>query len=389
MFYDLNIPWPQVLGAGSGSSVNAASQPSKKKAKQQQPIPQSFASSSPPATPETPSTPLSSLREKEATILGQIALELNELRYSYVAFNHIVHSKYDPVVHQNSLVPSRDGRPNPPFPQLDPRTCLKGKVKANSIGDGTGLMQLSRLTLVLDDQSMAKSGTGWVTNNASALQSYDLLAVRPTTEAAFQHACLTLSDLKPFSIDIISLDFGAQSRLPFFLKRSTVHAALENGVQFEITYSQAVSDDGTKARRNLISGARDLLRVTNGKGIFFSSGATEALSLRAPFDVINLGAIFGLNQSAARDAISNNCRSLVLRSQTRKTYRGVVSHPVVLLPGPNKAAIGAVFVGSGAQSADPGSFDSIGKKRKALQNDGSLAPSPIEVARSKNKKPRT
>ncbi|TKY84711.1 hypothetical protein EX895_005791 [Sporisorium graminicola] len=336
MFYDLNIPWPQVAGpvaSSSSSSSSSQATASKKKSKQQQPQQPPPAATSATATPGSPSTPLSALRPKDATLLAQTALELEQLRYSHVAFNHIVHSRYDPAIHPNLLAPHRDGRPNPPFPELDPRTraSIKGKAKTQPFRDASGLTQLSRLTLVLDDQSMAKSGSGWVTNNATALQSYDLLAVRPTNEAAFQHACLTLSELKPFSIDIISLDFGAQPRLPFFLKRSTVNAALENGVQFEVTYAQIVSDDGTKARRNLISGARDLLRATNGKGVFFSSGATDALSLRAPYDVINLGAIFGLNPSAARDAISNNCRSLILRSQTRKTYRGVVSHPVAVL----------------------------------------------------------
>lgn len=391
MFYDLNIPWPQASAAASTSTSGAASQSqaSKKKAKQQQALQQSSASSSVAATPEPPSTPLSSLREKDAASLGQLALELAELRYSHVAFNHVVHSKYDPAIHPNALAPLRDGRPNPPFPELDPRTQAKGKSKASSMSDAHGLTQLSRFTLVLDDQSMAKSGSGWVTNNANALQSYDLLAVRPTTEAAFQHACLTLSELKPFSIDIISLDFGAQPRLPFFLKRSTVNAALENGVQFEITYSQAVSDDGTKARRNLISGARDLLRVTNGKGVFFSSGATEALSLRAPYDVINLGAIFGLNPSAARDAISNNCRSLILRSQTRKTYRGVVSHPVVVLsdtkPNNSDTTADASTLALLAEQDQPS-----GKKRKTPQNEDQPLPvSAAKVVPPKNKKQRT
>ncbi|GAC95271.1 hypothetical protein PHSY_002846 [Pseudozyma hubeiensis SY62] len=393
MFYDLNVPWPQAVGAGTSSSTGSASQAqaSKKKAKQQQQQQhQQPAGSS--STSDSPSTkPLAALRENDALLLAQVALELDHLRYAYVAFNHIVHSRYDPAHHPNTMAPLRDGRPNPPFPELDPRTRsnAKGKAKAAPVGDSSGLTQLSRLTLVLDDQSMAKSGSGWVTNNATALQSYDLLAVRPTTEAAFQHACLTLSELKPFSIDIISLDFGAQPRLPFFLKRSTVNAALENGVQFEITYSQAVSDDATKARRNLISGARDLLRVTNGKGVFFSSGATQVLSLRAPYDVINLGAIFGLNPSAARDAISNNCRSLILRSQTRKTYRGVVSHPVAVVPPSSSDTVVEASLPL-ASSPQPESGDAGAKKRKSPSNDDQL-PSLIasKTATSKTKKQRT
>ncbi|CBQ73525.1 related to Ribonuclease P protein subunit p30 [Sporisorium reilianum SRZ2] len=364
MFYDLNVPWPQVPGPVASSSSSSSSQAtsSKKKAKQQ---PQSStAASSAAATPEPPSTPLSALRPKDATQLAQTVLELEQLRYSHVALNHIVHSRYDPAIHPNLMAPTRDGRPNPPFPELDPRTRASIKGKGRAHPPRVGITQLSRLTLVLDDQSMAKSGSGWVTNNATALQSYDLLAVRPTTEAAFQHACLTLSELKPFSIDIISLDFGAQPRLPFFLKRSTVNAALENGVQFEITYAQAVGDDATKARRNLISGARDLLRVTNGKGVFFSSGATHALSLRAPYDVINLGAIFGMNASAARDAISNNCRSLVLRSHTRKTYRGVVGHPVAVVLGEAEGGEGAAKKRKAQVVGEEGVAQSNSKKQR-------------------------
>lgn len=392
MFYDLNIPWPQAQGAASSSASGASqSQASKKKAKQQHALQQGSTSSSAAATPEPPATPLSALRDNDAQALAQVVLELNELGYSHVAFNHVVHSKYDPAIHPNALAPLRNGRPNPPFPELDPRTRAKGKAKATSLSNANGLTQLSRLTLVLDDQSMNKSGSGWVTNNASALQSYDLLAVRPTTEPSFQHACLTLSELKPFSIDIISLDFGAQPRLPFFLKRSTVNAALENGVQFEITYSQAVADDATKERRNLVSGARDLLRVTNGKGVFFSSAATEALALRAPHDVINLGAIFGLNPSAARDAISNNCRSLLLRSQTRKTYRGVVSHPVVVLS--NLTADAGVGLANSPEAMSlPSSAEeqANGKKRKSIQNDDQASTQVTQKpALSKTKKQRT
>lgn len=167
----------------------------------------------------------------------------------------------------------------PPFPHLDPRTSKSCK---------RGLTQLSRLTLILDQESMAKSGSGFVASNSNALQQYDILAVCPTSEAAFQHACITLSELKPFSIDIISLDLAASPRLPFHLKRSTVGAALANGVVFEISYGAALDGSDGSARRNLISGSREVLRVTNGQGVIFSSGAKEALGLRGPYDVMNL-----------------------------------------------------------------------------------------------------
>lgn len=327
MFYDLNIPWPSSASANLAKASNAGNEAGKKKGKNPAPAP---------ALQGTAPDPVSLLRDKDAETLRDIVFELQELGYSHLAFNQIVNTRFDPVNHANCFAAHTDASPRPLYPDLDPRTSTTGRAKAHD-----GVTQLSRLTVVLTEQSMGKSGNGLITNNAAALQSYDLLAVRPMNEQTFQHACLTLSELKPFSIDIISLDFAGQPRLPFFLKRSTIHAALDNGVQFEVVYGPAVgaksdglpeaaSADSVKARRNLIAGVRDLLRATNGKGVFFSSGAMEALGLRGPYDVINLAAIFGLNPAAARDAISSNCRALLLRAQTRKTYRGVVSHPVVV-----------------------------------------------------------
>ncbi|WFD23638.1 ribonuclease P [Malassezia equina] len=145
------------------------------------------------------------------------------------------------------------------------------------------------------DQAI-KSGTGFVAANSNALQQYDVLAVMPLTESGFQHACITMSELKPFSVDIISLDLATAPRLPFHLKRSTVGAALANGVVFEITYGSATTmssattgqQDLAAARRNLFSGAREILRATNGKGVIISSAAMDVLGLRGPYDVLNI-----------------------------------------------------------------------------------------------------
>lgn len=55
--------------------------------------------------------------------------------------------------------------------------------------------------------------------------------------------------------------------------------------------------------------------------------------MRMAFSVSSLllirAAIFGMNQAAAKDAISSTCRSLLIRAETRKTFRGAVSHPTV------------------------------------------------------------
>lgn len=208
--------------------------------------------------------------------------------YETIAFTQIMYSKFDVTANTNPFRRLKN-QPNPPFPQLDPRV-------PSTSASSSPLTQLSRLMVVLDKDNVIKSGTGFVAANSNALLQYDLLSVMPLTESAFQHACITLSELKPFSIDIITLDLAAAPRLPFHLKRSTIGAALANGVVFEITYGAVVEPDKdsgevqdiSSLRRNLFSGARDLLRVTNGKGVIFSSGAKKALGLRAPYDVMNL-----------------------------------------------------------------------------------------------------
>ncbi|KAF9337352.1 hypothetical protein BG006_005159 [Podila minutissima] len=158
---------------------------------------------------------------------------------------------------------------------------LTGKIPANHVSPvsklnlpGVNLKQFSRLTLVVDDVSQ---NYGLNANNPSVL-SYDILAVQPTNEKLFQAACGT------FEVDIISLDMAA--RLPFYLKHSTVGLAVERGIYFELCYSAAIRD--ATARRNLISNAQSLIRVTRGKNIILSSQAMKAMELRGPYDIVNL-----------------------------------------------------------------------------------------------------
>jgi hypothetical protein len=85
--------------------------------------------------------------------------------------------------------------------------------------------------------------------------------------------------------------------------------AIADGVVFEIAYapamrsagfsSSATSSDGggggrlsgevpKEARRNVIAGARELVRVANGKGVIMSSEVRRALEMRGPNDLVNL-----------------------------------------------------------------------------------------------------
>lgn len=196
---------------------------------------------------------------------------------------------------------------------------LTGKIPANHVSPvsklnlpGVNLKQYSRLTLVVDDVSQ---NYGLNANNPSVL-SYDILAVQPTNEKLFQAACGT------FEVDIISLDMSA--RLPFYLKHSTVGLAVERGIYFELCYSAAIRD--ATARRNLISNAQSLIRVTRGKNIILSSQAMKAMELRGPYDIVNFGTLLGLNQAVAKDCLSSHCRAVAVRAETRRnTTRAVIS----------------------------------------------------------------
>ncbi|KAF9171817.1 hypothetical protein BGX21_001108 [Mortierella sp. AD011] len=177
---------------------------------------------------------------------------------------------------------------------------------------GVNLKQYSRLTLVVDDISQ---NYGLNTGNP-AISSYDIIAVQPTNEKLFQAACGT------FEVDIISLDMSA--RLPFYLKHSTVGLAVERGIYFELCYGAAIRD--ANARRNLISNAQSLIRVTRGKNIILSSQAMRAMELRGPYDIVNFGTLLGLNQATAKDCLSSHCRGVVIHAETRRnTTRAVIS----------------------------------------------------------------
>lgn len=110
------------------------------------------------------------------------------------------------------------------------------------------------------------------------------------------HLCLNLTNAGPSGVDIVTLDLASSPRLPFQLKRSLVLKAIAEGTMFEACYGPAMRLNSTsgasslpkEARRNIIAGARELIRITNGKGVILSSEVKNALELRGPLDLCNL-----------------------------------------------------------------------------------------------------
>ena len=215
--------------------------------------------------------------------------------YTVIALNQTVEKKIDPKTHVNTL--------NKLLPQLKNRT---------------GVVFLKRLTIAIDEDS--EKGFGLVrfflpccllhtwadrspvrqtSANASIADAYDLIALAPTTPATFSAACLTHSLPSPLTAHIIALPLTLP-RLPFHLKHTLVRTAIKNGAVFEVNYAGAlgdpesshtslgVSDTVLTAKRNWWAAAREVVRVTKGKGIVVSGGVVGEGDYRGPKDVQNL-----------------------------------------------------------------------------------------------------
>ncbi|KAH7929148.1 PHP domain-like protein [Leucogyrophana mollusca] len=291
MFFDLNVP---VSDLGLQGSVHSK----KSKGKQPQQL------------------------HSVAFTLAQIkAIEtrvdlLVHLGYAVIAFNQTVDKRLDPKSHVNIL--------DSLLPQIRKRT---------------GVIFLKRLTITLDEDS--EKGFGLTNANASLVEPYDLIALTPTTATTFSLACLTHTLPSSLTAHVISLPLTLP-RLPFHLKHTLVRTALKNGAVFEINYAGAIGGDGDTSQMNHVSGesgkrnwwaaAREVVRVTKGKGIIVSGGVVTDADHRAPKDVGNLISLLGLARNIAHDASASVPKSLVLRAQTRRTYRAVLSEPRLVVP---------------------------------------------------------
>ncbi|KAI9462578.1 RNase P subunit p30-domain-containing protein [Boletus coccyginus] len=295
MFFDLNVPVVAHQGHG------AALQSKKSKGKQ----------------PQVTGTNAVFTPAQVTVIEARIDL-LVHLGYTVIALNQTVEKKIDPKMHVNIL--------DVLLPQLKSRT---------------GVVFLKRLTINIDEDS--EKGFGLTSANASITNAYDLVALAPSTPATFSVACLTHSQPSPFTAHIIALPLTLP-RLPFHLKHTLVRTAIKNGAVFEINYAGAlgdpesshaslgVSDTGLTAKRNWWAAAREVIRVTKGKGIVVSGGVIREGDYRGPKDVQNLIILLGLAQDLAHNASAVTPKSLVLRAQTRKTYRAILSEPRIVVP---------------------------------------------------------
>ncbi|KAK0458539.1 PHP domain-like protein [Desarmillaria tabescens] len=293
---------------------------------------------------------------------------LCHLGYNVIAFTQTVAKKVYPKTHVNIL--------DPLLGQLTPRK---------------GMVYLKRLSIILDSDS--EKGFGLINAQTTLFNTYDLLSLIPTNQATLSLACLTHSLPSPLTAHIISLPLTLP-RLPFHLKHTLIRTAIKNGAVFEITYVGALggendativdanaAENGASAKRNWWGAARELTRVCKGKDIIVSSGAVSRADLRAPGDIGNLITLLDVPQDVAHSSMTKTPKSLVLRAQTRKTHRAVLSEPRLVIPEGYQPLVQPPETTPSVQANDPTLMankrprdeqeGSKKKKRKKSKQDGS------------------
>lgn len=228
---------------------------------------------------------------------------LAELGYDVVALNHIIPADKLPKEPVSPAVTSLASM----YLTVHSQTCAIPSPLPFPVPPS--LTILRRLTVCLTKQI----------NNSSLRahsQEYDLLALRPLDEKTLQQACTTLD------CDIVSLDLS--QRLGFHPRFAVLAEAHRRGAALEISYAASLVGDAN-ARRNTIANCVSLVRASRSRGLVVSSGAAKAGACRAPWDVVNLFAVWGMKQEVAFEAVSKDARSVVVRSGLkRSSWRGVV-----------------------------------------------------------------
>ncbi|CAD8043413.1 unnamed protein product [Paramecium primaurelia] len=189
---------------------------------------------------------------------------------------------------------------------------LQKQQQSPNISQFTGkIKQYSRLTLEASDTKFL----GSIKQDNQFLQGYDIIAIKPKSEAVFIYLCTTLT-----YFDIITFD--CFEKLPFIPKAKVSSQLLDKNVMFEINYGDAVQDPNK--RRQFISNAQIIINATKGRNIIMSSDTNYWLYHRSPYDLVALGMTIGLKKDQATQAVSTNADMVIKHGIHRKACKGVI-----------------------------------------------------------------
>lgn len=145
------------------------------------------------------------------------------------------------------------------------------------------------------------------------MKKFDIVAGMPTTDQALQHCCQTFNgDLVCFAIEKAHISFS----------RKYYNLAVERKMFFEICYAPAIID--SNHRRHIIRRAHAYHSYGKSQNIVISSGAARQIELRTPYEVANLGLLFGLSEEQAKTTMAGNCRQVLIRATGRRHNKAVM-----------------------------------------------------------------
>jgi len=185
-----------------------------------------------------------------------------------------------------------------------------------------GCRVYSRLTFPLTDAIQLNR------MSAGHVLAYDVIAVEPANEKLFHKVCTEAEN-----VDVVTFNYNNTNNNnnndrgtapPYKIQPGIVKVAQERGIHFEINVSPGLRSSAN-CKQNLISYARKIVAATKGKNVLLSCGALKPSEVRGPYDLMNLGVLFGMNQSQAKDAVTKNFDAVLRHSLSRQSGGGVVT----------------------------------------------------------------
>ncbi|XP_055640390.1 ribonuclease P protein subunit p30 [Toxorhynchites rutilus septentrionalis] len=221
--------------------------------------------------------------ESSKDLLGTLT-ELIELGYKNVAIEQV----YDHINYSGD-------KKNDPIPAAVDLSVLNKQFKGR-------LRLLNRLTIIYADASVTLS-----TNRSANLRKFNVVAVIPTTEDAFQHACQTMHcDIISYNSDTVR---NKMSRKYYFL-------AVSRNIMFELKYAPAIVS--SIDRKDTINRAHRYHSYGKSNNVVITSEARNRFQVRGPYDIANLGLIFGLSEEQSKSAILALPRKILIAAEARR-----------------------------------------------------------------------
>eukprot|EP00866_Antonospora_locustae_P001510 jgi/Antlo1/1510/2056 len=150
------------------------------------------------------------------------------------------------------------------------------------------------------------------------LRGYDVLSIKISDENTFRYAC------EKWCTDIITFDLA---RIEFPLKNGLVRKAIERDVFFEVEMRNALYEN--RERVCWMKNVFNLLHITKGRNVVFSSGARCSTEIKRPQDIHKFLRFAGLNPRRAEMVTKENPhRLLKLCALRRYSFKDCVANDV-------------------------------------------------------------